>query len=289
MSIGKLGLTTALLAIGLTCSQARAQLSIYDIQFTNAADGASPYAGSDVDCGGGVVTQIYQGSKPRLVLQDPNSASGWGGIQVKGWQGAATFDGISVGDWVSFNTCLVAEYKGTTFLQYGFDGRASSFNILSGGNPVPAPLAVTCAEIAAPTEVATDVWQVADHGAEKYESMRVGVLDVIVADMDLGKAVDNYALQSTTGNQCWASDYMNSDNTGFYHDLVSMGQHFDEVRGILEQYTAPKDGIDWDYYQLLTTETADFVVPEPTSAALLLIVFAAAARRRTHRQPHRRT
>ena len=261
MTIKALGVVAALAALGLACGPAWAQLSVQDIQYTTAAEGASPYDGDTVSCLGGVVTQIYMGSKPRLVLQDPNSPNGWGAIQVKGWTGYTAFDGIAVGDWVSVSTCLVEEYKGTTFLHYGFDGMASSFSIVSSGNTVPAPLAVSPADIAAPTETATDVWHVADHSAELYESMRICVLDVTVAAMDLGKAVDNYALADVGGDQCWASDYMNEDNTGFYHNLVSMGQDFDQDSGILEQYTALPDGIDWDYYQLLTTEIGDFVVP----------------------------
>ena len=43
-----------------------------------------------------------------------------------------------------------------------------------------------------------------------------------------------------------------------YHAYVAPEHRFDSVSGILEQYTNYKNGVDWDYYQLLTTTTGDF-------------------------------
>ena len=64
---------------------------------------------------------------------------------------------------------------------------------------------------------------------------------------------------------------MNTDVIfGDYHDLADIGNAFDSISGIIEHME--KDG--WEYYQLLTTETADFVVPEPTS---IILLFAGAA------------
>jgi len=81
-------------------------------------------------------------------------------------------------------------------------------------------------------------------------------------DRDYGKAYDNYMLESNVDpNQtCWASDYMNNDNEQIYHPYIQIGQDFCGVTGILEQYTDESDGIFYDYYQLLTRNTEDFVI-----------------------------
>jgi hypothetical protein len=105
-----------------------------------------------------------------------------------------------------------------------------------------------------------DGWFVENHNAEPYESMRLGVRDVTVTEWDLGKELDNYNLQDSGGGNAWAADYMNQDlqYPSVYHAFVSLGQHFCAVTGILEQYTYLPNG--WDYYQLITTKTADLAI-----------------------------
>jgi len=237
-------------------------LSIYEIQYTTAADGTSPQHGNIVDCLGGIVTHIPPSGRPRLILQDPDHPDGWGGIQVKDLFSTGAFAGVNVGDWVSLTNLLVEDSKGTTFLQYMEDNNAS-FTVVSTDNPLPEPLTVGVDELAAPIE-GLNAWLVANHNAEKYEGMLIKVIDVNVKDIGYGKAYDNYILQSNTdpSRTCWVSDYMNGDRAGIYHPYVEIGQDFCGVAGILEQYTGQSDGIDYDYYQLLTTGTADFVIEQ---------------------------
>jgi hypothetical protein len=95
--------------------------------------------------------------------------------------------------------------------------------------------------------------------------MLIKVIDVNVKGVGCGKAFDNYILQSNTdpSRTCWASDYMNGDRAGIYHPYIEVGQDFCGVTGVLEQYAGEKDGIyTYDYYQLLTTGTADFVIEQ---------------------------
>jgi hypothetical protein len=94
--------------------------------------------------------------------------------------------------------------------------------------------------------------------------MLIKVIDVNVEGLGYGKAYDNYILQSSddANSACWASDYINDDVEDIYHPYVEAGRHFCGVTGILEQYTGNKDGIDYDYYQLLTRSTADFVIEQ---------------------------
>ena len=236
-------------------------LSIYEIQYTTDANGASAQHGNLVDCLGGIVTRKRGGGRPRLVLQDPNYPDGWGAIQVKGWA-YGIFDNIATGDWISLNNVEVEDFRGTTFLEYKSESDPN-FTIVSRNNTLPKPLAVSVEEIAAPIE-GFDAWLVADHNAEKYEAMLIKVIDVYVKDTGYGKAYDNYILQSNVDPNfaCWASDYMNDDRDGIYHPYVQIGQNFCGVAGVLEQYTAENNGIYYDYYQLLTTSTEDFTITQ---------------------------
>jgi len=237
-------------------------LSIYEIQYTTDADGASPQDGNIVDCLGGIVTHKPSTGRPRLVVQDPNCPDGWGGIQVKDLFSTGVFADVNVGDRVSFTNVVVEESKNTTFLQYMADNEAG-FTIVSTANPLPRPLRVEAGVIGAPVE-GPDSWLVGDHVAERYESMLIKVVDVSVETVGYGKAYDNYALQSSVepNDACWVSDYMNEDSAGIYHPQVELGRHFCGVVGILEQYAGNRDGIEYDYYQLLTRNSGDFVIDQ---------------------------
>lgn len=236
-------------------------LSIYEIQYTDDANGVSPQNGNVVDCFGGIVTHKRSGGRPRLILQDPNYPDGWGAIQVKGWSNDA-FDDVAVGDWVALTNVMVEDYKGMTFLQY-MNEYDPNLVVISAVNPLPKPLVVKIDEIAAPIE-GLDAWAVVDHCAEKYEAMLIRVSDVSVMGLGHGKAYDNYLLTSNADPNltCWTSDYMNTDNGSIYHPYVEIGQQFCGIAGILEQYTAVSEGIYYDYYQLLTRNTEDFVIDQ---------------------------
>jgi len=238
-------------------------LSIYEIQFTTDADGTSPQNGNIVDCTGGIVTHIRSGGRPRLIIQDPNYSDGWGAIQVKGWASDA-FNNIVIGDWVSLTNVLVEENRGTTFLQYQTENDPN-LTIVSRNNKVPRPLVVTIDEISAPSE-GVDTWVIPNKTAEKYESMLIKVTNVHISDAGYGKAFDNYVLTSNIDPSltCWVSDYMNTDKEKglIYHPYVEIGQNFCGVSGILEQYTGESEGIFYDYYQSLTTNTKAFTIEQ---------------------------
>jgi len=94
--------------------------------------------------------------------------------------------------------------------------------------------------------------------------MLIKVIDVNVEGLGYGKEYDNYVLQSNAepNSACWASDYINDDIAGIYHPYIETGRYFCSVTGFLEQYTGAKAGIDYDYYQLLTRNTADFIIDQ---------------------------
>jgi len=256
-----IGCGLAILATVLVSDGFAEVLSIYEIQYTTDPGGDSPHAGSIVSCTGGIVTHVFFGRRPRIFIQDPQHAT-WGAIQVKDWTtGGLLAHAVQPGDWLTLDNVLVEEFKGTTFLQYDPrpDGLSpdASYTIESTGNVLPDPLVLTADAIGVP----------ADHAAsEPYEAMLLQVRDVTVTELGLGKAGDNYALADATG-VCWASDYMNWDNYGDYHERIELGRRYQSITGLLEQYTSDP----WDYYQLLTRGTDDIVIPEP-----LAVVFLAA-------------
>lgn len=249
----------AVSCFGLGYAKAQS-LSIYEIQSNTDPNGdASVYDGQIVDCNGGVCVAKFPGSRPRLILQDPAHPDGWGGIQVKDWTAGDLYDNVEIGDWVALTNMLVEEYRGTTYLQWQTEHNPG-YAIASQGNPLPRPLLVSVSDIPAPLyNPDANGWFVENHDAEPYESMRLIVRNVTVTAMDLGKAVDNYDLANPAGDSCWASDYMNEDIGPWgYHPFVEVDRHFCAVAGVFEQYTKLTSG--WDYYQLLTTTTADLVI-----------------------------
>jgi len=271
------------LAALLTATPAGAvSLSIYDIQYTTAADGASPQDGNTIDCLGGVVTHTWAGGKARVYLQDP-ARTEWAGIMVKDWTGTV-LPGVALGDWVSLSNVVVEESRGNTILKFHTD-YASGFAIVSSGNAVSAPVVVTPSAIAAPAEGPPGEWYVADHSAEKYEHMWVAVEGVTVAGMGLGHVADNYVLSDGAG-ECWASDYMNADvGADGYDHQVAGGASVDRVTGIFEQYTHLPSF--WDHYQIVTTKTGD-LVPDATTAIILLAGSTGVLRQRRRSRRYRK-
>jgi hypothetical protein len=261
-------LTTALaLALAALAGSSHADvLSIPDVQYTTDPDGDSPYDGEIHSVVGGIVTHIWAGWNDRVYLRDPAHPT-WGAIMVKDREGALT-DALQIGDLVRFDDIMIEEFRGTTMLQYDSSMAPDvSFTVESSGHTVPAPTMLTAADLCIPV----------DHAAsEPYESMIVTLEDVLVGEMDLGKADDNYELIQGA-DLAWGADYMNVDAGGPYHPWIYTGAELSSITGIVEQYTKLSDG--WDYYQLLTRFSAD-IVPEPGSLGLLLLGVTVVLRRR---------
>ncbi len=246
-------------------------LSIAEIQYTTDPNGDSPYADQIVDVVGGVVTHVWQGFNDRVYLRDPGQST-WGAIVVKDGQGGALSNNVSVGDWISFENIFVEEYRGTTFLQYRTSYSPNvSFTVESSGNTVPAPKLLDPADLVYPP----------NHGlTEPYESMLVTLQNVVVGQMDLGKADDNYEV-TRSGTIAWATDYMNTDAGGPYDPRIHTDALLPRITGIVEQYT--KSSAGWDYYQVCTRSADDLesmgtipTVSEWGLAILALLLITAA-------------
>ena len=258
-------LCVAIMTLVLASAAMSETVSIYDIQYPPAdANGLSPKHGQIVDCRG-IVVYVTAFRKPKIILYDGIHPDGWGGIILKDW----TFNlrgnpDIVPGNEILFQNVEVEDFSGTTFLQYGKDGRSSSYSVIGTGNPLPEPVPVRVEELQAPVEDPIDEWHIDNYDAEQYEGMFVKVIDVNVVSLDEGKALDNYALVSNIApNTCWAADFINEGFlVGKYHELVQIGQGFCGITGFVEQYTAIDDGIFFDYYQIITTTSEDFVLEQ---------------------------
>ena len=250
-----------MLAAGATPAGFAQPLTIHQVQYTTNPGGSSDYQGQVIDCVGGVVVSKFRGSKPRLVLQDPNFPSAWGGIQVKDWTIGDLWDQVSPGDWVELYDVKVEEFVGVTFLQYQAYDPESSYSITSSGNPPPPAVELTCADLAHP----------ANHSVtEQYESMAVTLRDVTVGQKDLGKANDNYELIQPAGIT-WGTDYMNVDAGAPYDQRIVTGAQLARITGMVEQYTRD----EWDYYQLCTRSADDIVrAPVPAVSDWGLVIMA---------------
>ena len=109
-------------------------VSLYNIQFTTLTNGASPYYGQIVNCPGGIVTAVYNGTggtQSGYYVQNTGSGNNiWAGVQVYDYTNL-----VSMGDSISF-TCLVDEYFGNTELQ---PAQVSNFVKHSSGHTLPIP------------------------------------------------------------------------------------------------------------------------------------------------------
>ena len=135
-------------------------VSLHNIQYTTLASGASPYYGQIVNCTGGIVTAVYNGSsgtQSGYYLQNTGAGNTvWSGAQVYDYTNPVT-----MGDSISF-TSLVDEYFGNTELQ---PAQISNFIKHSSGNALPIPhiLATDSLNLTTGNNIA----------AEKYEGILV--------------------------------------------------------------------------------------------------------------------
>jgi hypothetical protein len=254
-----------------TTGAASAQLSISQIRQSSSANDV-------VDSLGGIVT-FKSTLGTRVILQDPNSET-FAAIQIRdrksaqGDTGGYLWSRVEVGDWVSFSNVLVTSWTGNTMLHFNdperFDSTlpASTYTILSSGNPLPSPVPVTLEQIQAPTEsdgnYTIDPGQLSNN--RQLEGMRVVVSDVQVAALDQGRFADNYLLRSQgdtsgTGPSAFAADYnnYNKGEDNVYHPYVEVGAEFSQITGYMERSRSSSGSSD--YYQLATMTTASFGLP----------------------------
>ncbi len=156
--------------------------TIYDIQYTEEAgpdgDYPSPLLDQEVTVTG-IVAGANYGSDGKFFLTDPEGGA-WHGIYVYYFEEPY----VQLGDEVEV-TGTVAEYYGLTELSY------CTVNVLSSGNPVPAPSQVTALDLLVPAQ------------AEMWEGCLVQIDNVTVTEVQ-----DDYGqwyVEDTTG-ECQIDD-----------------------------------------------------------------------------------
>ncbi len=144
------------MVIGVTPALAATPVSIYDIQYTTAPSGDSPYEGQTVTTQGVVTAFFYDGGNRYTFIQDGTGP--WSGLVLYKPDGY-----VNVGDQLEV-TGAVSEYYGLTEIAYG------DAIVVSSGNPLPAPQVLPSGDV----------------NQEQWESVLVRVEDVTVTDDDLG-------------------------------------------------------------------------------------------------------
>jgi len=194
-----------------TCPAPSDTVSIYDLQFNSSNPGGtppdicypSPYVGTTKTFGGIVTHTGVAAGFPDFWLQ--NGSEPWSGIFVY----QPTYE-PNPGDSVII-TADIIEYYGLTEVQ-----GLSSYEWISGGNPVPAPLNVTPGDLAGGCSAT----------AEQYEGLLVKLTNVICAD--------------TTNNrgEWWVTDFTYTD-TCLINDLIvefdpepALGDTFLSITGL---------------------------------------------------------
>jgi hypothetical protein len=236
------GAVSLLLAVDPAVARTEA-LSIHDLQLSTAEQGwKSAYDGQIVSLSGGIVTHV---AGFRITLQDPTLGTAWAGLEIRAFENETPLAALHVGDRVDFHDLLVEEFRGGTIPQFK---SYSSFEVISSGNPLPAPVEVPLEVLAYPPN---------RERCERYEGMLISVADVRVGRMDWGKADDNYELTDDE-HTVWASDYVNLDLAvpPFPKYYVSRGERYRRITGIFQEYSNAAE--NWDYCQILPRGTADY-------------------------------
>ncbi|MCK4655325.1 MAG: hypothetical protein KAU01_12865, partial [Candidatus Cloacimonetes bacterium] len=172
-------------------------VSIYDIQYTEATSGDSPYEGEVVTTNGIVTGSGFSGYNDNFFISMPEGGA-WSGLYIF----AANIE-PNLGDEIEI-TGEISEYYNFTEIAYG------TATTLSSGNPVPDPAQITTHELA--TE-------------EMYESVLVTIFNVEVTETP--NSYNEWYVDDDSG-ECQIDD-------GFYEYInPQIGDEFLFITGIID-------------------------------------------------------
>lgn len=200
--------------------------TIYDIQYTTDPSGNSPLEGQIVTVTG-IVTGADWDNDNKFFMSDPGGGA---------WHGIYVYDytvGPTLGDEVEV-TGTVQEYYGLTELSY------CDVNILSSGNTVPDPVAITTAELAS---------------EEMYEGVLVKISNATVTALP-----NNY-------NEWYVSDGSGTCqiDDGFYnYPNPHLDDIFLSITGLVD-YSFNTYGLHPRFANDLVLDGGDLTPPELTS------------------------
>lgn len=193
--------SSVLLADVITC---------YDVQYTEAANGASPYSGSVVTVEGVVVAEVfYTGtstSNKGFVISDPEGGP---------WSGLLIFTNQynpQRGDLVQVTGTITEYYEFTEM------SPTTAFQVLSQGNPLPPATLVTTGALAS---AAT---------AEQWESVFVKVENVNVTTTP--SSYNEFNVNDGSG-ACQIDDQC-FPRSGFTWPQLTVGQNWAKIQGVVD-------------------------------------------------------
>lgn len=135
------GISILLFSLMLTVGISAQVLTCYDIQYTEAADGYSPYNNQVVTVEGIVTAKVPTTS---YYISDP-AGGPWSGLLV---YHRNSYSQVSIGDRVQL-TGRVDEYKQADYWAYTLTELVdvSNVTVISSGNPLPPPAEISTSEI----------------------------------------------------------------------------------------------------------------------------------------------
>ena len=204
----KIFLILALLSVALGL-MAQTVLSCYDIQYTTAANGNSPYMDMQVTVQAVVTgTRYYTGSSPNNFGFFIGDATGgpWSGLFVYNQAHQP-----QTGDLVRISATVI-EYYGWTELT-----SVTAFQVISSGNPLPPASLITTGSLANAQT------------AEQWESVFVKVQNVSVTS--LPNTYQEFNVTDGSGS-CQIDNQFFSP--GHAWEGIALGTTFTEIRGIVD-------------------------------------------------------
>jgi len=229
----------AVLALFLATGLAAQILSCYDVQYTTQSNGNSPYMDQAATVQGVVVADIfYTGTSTSnygFVISDP-IAGPWSGLLIFTNQYHP-----QKGDLVQVTGTIKEYYEFTEM------SPVTSFQVISSGNPIPAPAAITTGALTSPAT------------AEQWESVFVRVQNVNVT-----AAPNNYAeFYVNDGSGACQVDDQCFPRSGFSWPSISVGQNWARIQGVVD--------FSFSYYAINPRDLQDLVQEDTVANASILV------------------
>lgn len=232
------------LALALASGLAAQAITCHDVQYTTAANGASPLSGQVVTVEGIVVAEVfYTGTSATnmgFVISDPDGGP---------WSGLLIFTNVyhpARGDKVQV-TGTITEYYDFTEMS-----PTTSFQVISQGNPLPPATLVTTGAL---SNAAT---------AEQWESVFVKIENVNVTSTP-----NNYnEFNVNDGSGACQIDDQCFPRSGFSWPPITTGQNWARIQGVVDY--------SFSYFAVNPRELTDMVQIDDISNATIRIETTAA-------------
>ncbi|MBW6514749.1 MAG: hypothetical protein K0B87_08340 [Candidatus Syntrophosphaera sp.] len=229
----------SVLVLALAGGLAAQVLTCYDVQYTTAPNGNSPYSGSVVTVEGIVVAEtFYTGTSTTnrgFVISDPEGGP---------WSGLLIFTNQYFpqrGDKVQV-TGTITEYYNFTEMS-----PTTGFQVISQGNPLPPATLINTGDL---TNATT---------GEQWESVFVKVENVNITNTP--NNYNEFYVNDGTG-ACQVDDQC-FPRSGFSWPAMNVGQNWARIQGVVD--------FSFDYYAINPRELTDLVQEDTVANAIVKV------------------